>query len=192
MWDFCWVCFLLSWFPALWASYHFCCAGFSSRSASTERAFTELGFCWAWPPPRTCWAEVVTARLNPRNGTIDVRGVCNFLSSVLPQQKFEALDRPVLKLSFFWQAKENTSLRWEDGTTQKTQREKSPEAQFWLLFLYVFSPPLELPYVNWASQEGCFTWGSHSSPYICLCSIFVDFSLLCLLATSILDSFFLF
>ena len=29
-----------------------------------------------------------------------VRGVCNFLGSVLLQEKFEAMDRPVLYLSF--------------------------------------------------------------------------------------------
>ena len=32
---------------------------------------------------------------------------------------------------------------------------RGPQVQFWLLFLYVFSPPLGLPYVNWASQECC-------------------------------------
>ena len=48
-----------------------------------------------------------------------VRGVCNFLSSVLLQQKFEATDGPVLQLSFIWQAKENTSLRCEGRPTQK-------------------------------------------------------------------------
>ena len=38
----------------------------------------------------------------------------------------------------------------------------------------------------------CFTWGPHSGPWTFLCSIFTGFSLLCLLATTILDSFFLF
>ena len=72
-----------------------------------------------------------------------VRGVCNFLSSVLLQQKFEAMHGPVLQLSFIWQAKENTSLRHEGRPTQKTQREEKATAQFWLLFLYGFSPPPE-------------------------------------------------
>ena len=125
--------FLLSWFPACWASCHFHCAGFSSHSASTTGVFAELGFCCAWPLP---WAEVISARLNPRNGTIYFGG--NFLGSVSPQQKFEVMDRPVLQLSFIWQAKENTFLRHEGGPTQKKQSEKNPTAQFWLLFLYVF------------------------------------------------------
>ena len=99
-----------------------------------------------------------------------VRGVCNFLGSVLPQQKFEAVDGPVLPLRvtahFYLQAKENTFSRREDRPpTQKTQREKcanarergrNRERELWLPFLYVFFPlPLGLPYVNWASQEGC-------------------------------------
>ena len=33
-------------------------------------AFAELGFCCAWPPPCRGLAEVVSARLNLRNGTI--------------------------------------------------------------------------------------------------------------------------
>ena len=45
-----------------------------------------------------------------------------------------------LQLSFIWQAKENTCLSCEGGPTQKMWRE---EAQSWLLFLYVFSPPPE-------------------------------------------------
>ena len=67
-----------------------------------------------------------------------VGGVCNFLGSVLLQQKIEAKDKSVLQLSFIWQAKENTSLRHEGGLTQKTRREERPPGQFWLLFLYVF------------------------------------------------------
>ena len=43
-----------------------------------------------------------------------------------------------LKLSFIWQAKENTSQSREGTPSQKKR-----EAQFWLLFLYVWSPPPE-------------------------------------------------
>ena len=41
-------------------------------------------------------SQIVSARLNLRNGTIYVKGVCNFLGSVSPQQKFEATDASVL------------------------------------------------------------------------------------------------
>ena len=69
----------------------------------------------------------------------DVRGMCNFLGSVLPQQNFEVMDRPVLQLgvtarlqlSFIWQAKENRSTR--HGS------KRSEETQFWLPFLDAFS-----------------------------------------------------
>ena len=60
-----------------------------------------------------------------------VREVCNFFGSISPWQKFEATDGPVLQLSFIWQAKENTSLRYEGGpppSIQRTQREEGPGA----------------------------------------------------------------
>ena len=37
-------------------------------------------------------AEVVSARLNWSHGTIDIRGICNSLSFVSPQQTFEVMD----------------------------------------------------------------------------------------------------
>ena len=85
--------FLLSQFLPHWASCHSHRAGFPSRSASTTGAFTELGFCYAWPPPQGDQAEAASARLNQKNGTRDVGGVFNFLSSVSLQQKFEAIDQ---------------------------------------------------------------------------------------------------
>ena len=117
-------------------------------------------------------------------------GVCNFLGSVSSQQKFEAMDGPVLQprvvsqmdqcycsvvaqfkcwasvtawlqVSFIWQAKENASLRHEGGPTQKTLGEEKNLLHPCLIltpfyvFVFVFLLPLSLPYVNWASQEGC-------------------------------------
>ena len=202
--------FLLSQFPAAWAPCHFPCTGFSSHSASTMAAFSKLGFYCVWPPPCGGWAEVVSARLNLNHSTTDVRGVCNFLSSVSLQQKFEAMDASVLQpcvisldtsvlqlcvtAQFYLKAEENTSSRHEGGPTQKMSREKKPSSGSILapLFICFFLHPLSLPCVNWASQEGCFTWESHSSPWTFFCSISASFSLLCLLATAILDSFFLF
>ena len=61
-------------------------------------AFTNLSVCCAQPLPRGSRAKVVSAKLNPGDGTIYVGGVYNFLSSVLLQQKFEATDGPVLQL----------------------------------------------------------------------------------------------
>ena len=65
--------FSLCWSPTRWASCQLPCFGFSS--SSTTGAFTELGSCCAWPPPCGGHTEVVSARLNLSNGTIDVRRV---------------------------------------------------------------------------------------------------------------------
>ena len=83
-------------FLACWASCHCHCTGFSSHSASTVGAFTELGFCCAWPLSRRGRAEVVSARLDPSHGTINVRRMCDFLGFVSLQQQFEVMDRSVL------------------------------------------------------------------------------------------------
>ena len=75
----------------------------------------------------------------------------------------------------------------------KRQSSEKSLAQFWLLFLYVFSPPPGPPYVKWASQECCLIylrsslWSSDLPLFY-----FVGFPLLCLLATTLLNSFFLF
>ena len=102
---------LLAWLPACWASCHFLCAEFSLHSASTEGAYIKLGFCCAWPLPHGGLAEVVSAGLNLNHGTIDVRGVGNFLGSVLLEQKFEGMDGPMLQLSFIQKTTEKTSSR---------------------------------------------------------------------------------
>ena len=145
------------------------------HSASTAGDFAKLGSCPAWPPPCGVCTKSVSARLNPRNGTIDVRGVCNFLSSVSSQQKLEAMDQhyspwtgqcysswtdqchsswmdqcysSVLQLSFIWKIKGNTSWRYEGMRTQKTQRQREGGEKplaLWLLFLYVFFSPSSGP-----------------------------------------------
>ena len=61
--------------------------------ASTSEVFTKSGSCCAWPPPVGPELRLFQPRLNSRNGTIDVGGVCNLLSSVLSQQKVEAVDQ---------------------------------------------------------------------------------------------------
>ena len=86
---------------------------------------------------------------------------------------------------FYSERKGKYFLKVWGWVNPKDWREEKPLAQFWLLFLCFFLLPLSLPYVNWAV---CFTWG----PQTFLCSIFMGFFLLCLLATTILDSFFLF
>ena len=144
-------------------------------------------------------------------------GDCNLLSSVSSQQKCEAMDIKALGASqlldslwysswtdqFYLENKGKYILKaWghfdpEDAKRRETDRETEREhvgerpPALWLLFLYVFSKPLGLPYVNWDSQE-CYLFNLRSSLWTFLCSIFTGFSFPCLLATAILDSFFLF
>ena len=73
--------------------------------------------------------------------------------------------------------------------------EKEREKALWLLLLYVFFP-LGLPYANWAQLGVLFylksSLRSSDLSLTFLCSIFAGFSLPCLVATAILDSFSLF
>ena len=111
-----------------------------------------------------------------------VGGVCNFFSSVLPQQKLETTDRTVLQLSYssvlFGKQKKIHPFfpLWErTNPTEAKRREDS--AQLWLLFLYVFSPPPSLPYINWARQESCLFHLRFSLCWTYLCSISMGFFL---------------
>ena len=72
-------------------------------------------------------------------------------------------------------------------------RETERPLALWRLFLHVFSYPLGLPYVSWASQECCLFYlrSSIRSSDLPLFHL-LGFSLPCLLATAILDSCFLF
>ena len=62
--------FLLFQFPARWASCHFPCSGFSHIQLPVG-AFAALYFCCV----RGGQAEVVSAKLNLGNDTVDVRGI---------------------------------------------------------------------------------------------------------------------
>ena len=76
------------------------------------------------------------------------------------------------------------------GQPKRQEEKRSPWLNFCSSFYIFFFLPLSLAYVDWASQEDCcFTWGSHSGPRTFLCSIFLGFSLLCLLATAIWTPF---
>ena len=112
-------------------------------------SFHRGSFCWValllcLAFARGGQAEVVSARLNLRNGTIYVRGVFNFPSFVSLQQKFEAMDWLILQLSFIWQAKENTSSRDEGWLTPKW-RDKARSSGLAPLFTSFFSSPWACP-----------------------------------------------
>ena len=98
-----------------------------------------------------------------------VGGVCNFLGSVLSQQKFELMDAPVLQpcvisldrpLLQLWvtaqlslESKGKYILKVWGRADPKDAKRSPPRAQFGSSFYVFFLLPLSLPYVNWASQE---------------------------------------
>ena len=112
-WASCWVCF--------------CCPGFQHAGlfvTSPVLGFLLLPLCWVFftfifHRGSFCWvglllclpstsrdqAEVVSAKLSLRNGTIDVGGVCNFLGPVSPQQKVEAMDGSGVTAQFYLASK---------------------------------------------------------------------------------------
>ena len=106
------------------------------------------------------------------------------------------MDRPVLQLCyssvlFGKQRKIHPRRRLTQKKWREEKRKLISGSSFYM-FPHPHPPPPGLPYVNWASQGGLFASPevlSHSGPLTFLCSIFVHFSLLCLLASTILDSF---
>ena len=83
-----------------------------------------------------------------------IGGVCNFLGSVSPQQKFEVMDEPSVIVQFYLASKGKYILEaWGRADPKDTNR--SPWLNFGSSF-YVFLLPLSLPYVNWASRRAGF------------------------------------
>ena len=85
----------------------------------------------------------------------------------------------------------------ERANTHEGERESERESERALSSsFYIFFPPPGLPYANWAQSGVPFylqsSLQSSDLPLTFFCSIFAGFSLLCLLATAILDSFSLF
>ena len=108
-------------------------------------------------------------------------------------------NRPTLQLDYsseFYSASKGTytlEARGQADLEGKANRREARGPILAPLFKRFFSSPWAYPMqTGLARRAVCFTWGSHSSPPTFLCSIFVGFPLLRLLATAILDSFFLF
>jgi len=78
------------------------------------------------------------------------------------------------------------------GRGREGEKERAREC-FGSSFYMFFAPPgPALCKLGLARSAVCSTWGLHSGPRTFLCSIFAGFSLSCLLATAILNSFSLF
>ena len=118
------------------------------------------------------------------------------ISSVLSHRsknlKWQTSVAALLQLSFIGQAKKSTPLKHEGGPTQKERPQSVLASSF--LFIHLLLP-LSLPYANWGRQEGGMFVSPEALTPVCGFSS-VPFShaflFLCLLATAILDSFFLF
>ena len=76
------------------------------------------------------------------------------------------------------------------GRPKRSEENRSPILA--LVFMFVLLPLTCPMQIGLARRAVCFTWGLQFGPQTFLCSIFTGFSLLCLLAIAILDSFFLF
>ena len=157
-----------------------------SKSRTWLCDWTELN----WSPP-DCPGSV---RSNPKNFFValrSVRGVYNFFSSVSLQQKFAVVDQCYCSVTaqFYFTSKGKSILEaW--GQADPKEESGSILAP---LFNVFFSSHWACPiWIGLARRAICFTWGSHSGPWTFLFSMFAGFYFLCLLATTILDSFFLF
>ena len=108
-----------------------------------------------------------------------VRGVCNFLGSVLPQQKIEIMDGPVLQLSFIGKQRKIHPRGMSVG--QPKRLEEKPQSFQASSFYTLVSCALSLPYANWANREGCLfslrssIWSS-DLPLFYFCGLFPSLS----------------
>ena len=169
--------FLLSWFPARLVACHFHCSRFPLRSVSTTWAFAKLGFCCTWSPLHWGQVEVVSARLDLSHETKYFGGICNFFSSISPQQRFEIADQCYSSVLFCLQTKVHPQ-----GLRAGQPQRRGINLSWLPPFIHFVSSPSRrpsLPYANWASQErGIFVSPEVLTPkWDILCCISVGFSL---------------
>ena len=108
--------------------------------------------------------------------TGNVGGMCNFPGSVSLQQKLEVMDRPVLQLHVtaqFYLASTGKCIleAWGWADTKDTRRREEPSPPLlnfgssFYVCVCVFLLSLSIPYVNWASHEGCLFYLPFSHQY---------------------------
>ena len=106
-------------------------------------SFCRVGFllCLASALLGVGQAGVVSVRLSLSHSTRNVRGMCNFLGSVSPQQRFEMADwcySSVTAQSFIRQAKESTPWKREGRLTPKERTQSVLLSSF---YTFVSLPP---------------------------------------------------
>ena len=84
-----------------------------------------------------------------------VKGVCNFLSSVLPQQEFEVMDRSSVTAQCYSSVLLSKQRKIHPGGVRvglpkRLKRREAPGSILTLLYMF-FLLPLSLPYVTWVS-----------------------------------------
>ena len=138
------------------------------------------------------WFYLTAAKIWSNRQT-SVTALCDFLDSVLLQEKFEVTDGPVLQLcvtaQFYLASKGKYSLKaWRQVDPKDTKRRGAPTQFLASIFMCFFSLPPEPALCKLGYPGGLFTWGPYSSLQAFLCSIFTGFSLLFLLSTTMLSS----
>ena len=184
--------FLLSWLPACWASCHLHCTGFYSHSASTVGAFEELvsavlGLHLTGAEPRLFQPGEIQVT------TQDMSGECVIslgLSLCSKDLKWWASVRAWLQLRVLFSKQRRVHPQgMRAGWPQR--RDLSPS---WLPAFIHLSSPSESAVCKLGQPGGLFV--SPETLTLVLRFTFVPFwgafSFLCLLATTILDSLFLF
>ena len=182
--------FLLSQFPARWASCHFHCGWVFFVFSFHHGSFLQVGLLLCLASALQGPSQGCFSRVKSESFTMYVGGVCNFLGSVSSQQKLESADQCysfVTAQSFIWQAtKESTPSRCEGRLTPKERPRSILASAF---YTFVSPPTLACP-----MQFGLFV-----SPEVL--TLVLEFSLapfsqafllFCFLATTILNSLFLF
>ena len=104
-----------------------------------------------------------------------VGGVCNFLSSVSLQQKFETTDESVLQLSFIGKQRKIHPPGVRAGQHKRREEKRGPSPSGLPPFIHLSPPPPTpiLPYVNWAIQKGCLFYLRSSLQSLDLPSFYV-------------------
>ena len=115
-----------------------------------------------WGRWNYCWisSENNSSEVITQHASYCVQGVCNFLSSFSPQQKLEVTDGPVFQLcvtaQFYLESKGKDILEVWGWVNPKDMKGREAPCSILAPFFMCFSLLLlSLPYVNWATQEGC-------------------------------------
>ena len=177
MWAFCQVCFCCPDFQhaGLFVSstaLGFLCVQLSPRELSPSWASAVLGLCFARAKPRLFQPGYIRVTASDMSGEYVISLVLSRRSKNL---KWRTSVTAQLELRVLFTSKGRYTLKAWGWANPKG--EASIHLGFLLLYI-CFLPALSVCKLGWPRRgHVCFTWSSHSSPWIFLCSIFMGFSL---------------